>query len=1748
MEDENNSNWIWIQEVFVKDNLPESVTLPNVPKDYQELCKYMGDYSLIEPIRNSQPRPGEYYQGTPKVGTHIYGRNLKGESCCIVIKDNTIPLRFKKPANLGEDKVRKLLQSKNADFDLTPAEINIKQKYEIFGYQPDPNDITKRRKVPVMELRFTSMSKMRKAWKKLCDDTGNVDVNDRTDAKNNDFGVWFLVERNPTPPSSWINLKKFSVNTNTRYTVCVHEYESFINDIDWNPKSPPPIPIPKSRCCSWDTEWSSRSRNFPSSRRDYPALVGALSYDTGTSPNDNHHCVIFSCRNSDEIPPIGNKEQCKVEIRQSTCPELMLIAFRDYCVLESDSLFVHGYNSDKFDFRWCSEFINQCCNLRPSLKLREFLWNRSPFDLIGELDGAVLEKSLRYFALSREPCPPSLLAYIIKLSINKLSGDDGWDADISDDKRYSPKMHSPPYIAKCLTLKKYHARGQESVIKYCVDECFWWFETVYDWHEEHNADKMKQIYEAASSDVNELATLITKLFSYQRLQNEPQWDDVDRHPFFYWSKIVTLHTPLKGQRTMIAKRESKYYKITGPGIIFYDLLTYAMNEIKDLKEFSLEALCRREGIEGKADFDVRVGFEIIERNRPKEMAEYVYYNYVDCLRPAQITHKRGFYLFHSVLSNITFTPLQKVFSNGASARVHDQIMRDLETKGFVDDMPRAEPPLAIFGFNYSDKKDINPRTQKVEPLYIFKIIGIPKSSNDSHNSNIYDDDEKKVNNNDEKILDILKKLPIDTHFTWAHKLNQWSKKAKRTALIFESDISRTAQLFIDRFGFKERAKGGNVFPPTPGYYRQPIATLDFTSLYPSVMLAFNLCYTTLVKDTQVIEKALEFERVTGIKIIYPHVIRDDRIHYFMKSPDPNIQFNSVIPSLLRNLLIARKKVKAELEDEKDPYLKMILDTKQLVIKICANSVYGFTGFMNGVLPCLEITETVTLNGRNMILACQNWIETREWQKFLYDAMLIDASRRLMLDIQNSALVVSRTKNVVFSFGDNNQQFDDGTLQVWKSKIQDKINKPDGDTDRKDLEKIQEWITNIHDGTNPLSKFIFALKQSMLNKTFSTDNQLLCPTNLNYQFLKYISPNGLESLKELITFDPLLTPRRAKVVYGDSVAFYTPVLWKYKNESTFHYDTIQTLANRFSWTQSSNQKDKGFVLFPDDSQLMVWSDKGWTQLKKIIRHKHHNKLYRIQTKTGIVDVTKDHSLLNEYSQKIQPTKLVIDQSKLLHQDLPVGNGCYNVKNAYAYGVYFGSAKAHDDHSFSVPLSVLKKSFDESKFYSQMGATGTKVELISDSLNIKFISPSTYKQWMTQYPQHKVSDLILGSDEETRRDFWEGYQTTVNNTLTQLQLAGLFYVVDSLGYQCTQSDDLRVTKIEEIEYDSNDFVYDFETSNHHFAAGIGKLIVHNTDSVMIDFGCYPDVNGRKVAFLLGYITSRNRTLTFCEQFATSDINLDLEKVSQPFYLMKKKRYISLEFIGGPLKKPKSNVRGTEEVRKDNCPLVVRLQKICRGFITEDKVGEIVPYLKKEMTDVIIKPPNGVPVYHDFKMSKSLKEVYANPNGVVQLQVNEKIRKRNPGAEYKTGDRVEFIYPKGDPNLPSSKRAEHYQYVVDNNIQIDYLYYLDQIIIRAMFRLLQYAVPQIEKVAFSEVRAFAERHRTGEQCLEDSVKFLKESSNTLQTLAFKPLPIVQPKLLNQTQRKRQINQLSIISNPSPSNKRPNNASNRINLSTFF
>lgn len=154
-------------------------------------------------------------------------------------------------------------------------------------------------------------------------------------------------------------------------------------------------------------------------------------------------------------------------------------------------------------------------------------------------------------------------------------------------------------------------------------------------------------------------------------------------------------------------------------------------------------------------------------------------------------------------------------------------------------------------------------------------------------------------------------------------------------------------------------KGATVIEPEKGFYKDPIVTLDFASLYPSIMISHNLCYSSLVRpgDREKLNPS-DYE-------ITPAG------HCFVKkSKRPGL-----LPRILEELLSARKRAKVDLAKATDPLEKAVLDGRQLALKISANSVYGFTGATIGSLPCLQVSSSVTAYGREMLELTKEVVQT-----------------------------------------------------------------------------------------------------------------------------------------------------------------------------------------------------------------------------------------------------------------------------------------------------------------------------------------------------------------------------------------------------------------------------------------------------------------------------------------------------------------------------------------------------------------------------------------------------------------------------------------------------------------------------------------------------------------------------------------------------------------------------------------------------
>jgi len=174
---------------------------------------------------------------------------------------------------------------------------------------------------------------------------------------------------------------------------------------------------------------------------------------------------------------------------------------------------------------------------------------------------------------------------------------------------------------------------------------------------------------------------------------------------------------------------------------------------------------------------------------------------------------------------------------------------------------------------------------------------------------------------------------------------------------------------------EEKFTGATVLDAKPGAHFEPIAGLDFASLYPSIMIAHNYDYATIVEDP-------EFDNLEGIEYFDMNWEEDDIDTEGNEIKRPvNVRFvqnrTGIMPKILSRLWKERKAIRKQMKTlSPDDPLYAVLNGVQLAIKVSMNSIYGFTGAKYGRLPNKKIAAAVTACGRGMIAHSKKCAE--EW--------------------------------------------------------------------------------------------------------------------------------------------------------------------------------------------------------------------------------------------------------------------------------------------------------------------------------------------------------------------------------------------------------------------------------------------------------------------------------------------------------------------------------------------------------------------------------------------------------------------------------------------------------------------------------------------------------------------------------------------------------------------------------------------------
>lgn len=187
-------------------------------------------------------------------------------------------------------------------------------------------------------------------------------------------------------------------------------------------------------------------------------------------------------------------------------------------------------------------------------------------------------------------------------------------------------------------------------------------------------------------------------------------------------------------------------------------------------------------------------------------------------------------------------------------------------------------------------------------------------------------------------------------------------------------------------------EGAVVLSPLPGLYRDCVVTLDFASLYPSIMMAFNMCYTTQRTKVTAYEvaRSLRVPSRAALRILeyapelpVAAVPADARHYHRCGAADFRREPRGILPDILDKLLARRKVAKREMAQAQG-LQRAIANGKQLALKLVANSIYGFTGAAElGMLPQPQIASSVTHMGRKLTLGTKALCEKEDGVTCVY---------------------------------------------------------------------------------------------------------------------------------------------------------------------------------------------------------------------------------------------------------------------------------------------------------------------------------------------------------------------------------------------------------------------------------------------------------------------------------------------------------------------------------------------------------------------------------------------------------------------------------------------------------------------------------------------------------------------------------------------------------------------------------------------
>jgi hypothetical protein len=429
--------------------------------------------------------------------------------------------------------------------------------------------------------------------------------------------------------------------------------------------------------------------------------------------------------------------------------------------------------------------------------------------------------------------------------------------------------------------------------------------------------------------------------------------------------------------------------------------------------------------------------------------------------------------------------------------------------------------------------------------------------------------------------------------------------------------------------------------------------------------------------------------------------------------------------------------------------------------------------------------------------------------------------------------------------------------------------------------------------------------------------------------------------------------------------------------------------------------------------------------------------RVLTPKGLVDVTDDHSLLTIHGEEISPNEIQPGMGiELLHHPIKLKENNFNWSHTIPH------INSYYDQKIKIQLLkcwlAQRTQFIEKS--NSIIVIGLQVKKDEDAFHQDF-DINNHTQDNLEYNQELLSEIFLCVTQTFKFDI-------------SIMVDCSIIIYPHRIYSCYPSF-YNVETIIDIEYEG--YVYDLTTENHHFAAGVGEIIVHNTDSVFFTFNLQtPEgekIRGKKALEITIELAQEAGHLA--SKYLKKPHDLEYEKTFMPFCLLSKKRYVGMLYETDP-NKCKRKEMGIVLKRRDNAPIV---KDIYGGIIDilmkKQNIDEAIHFLRTSLRNIIDKQ------YPETKfiISKSLRSGYKNPQQIAHKVLADRITQRDPGNKPQSGDRIHYLYiHNSNKNSLQGEKIETPNYIKEHNLTIDYSHYITNQIMKPVQQLFSLVLDQI------------------------------------------------------------------------------------------